>query len=229
MSPDLWRQASVTAHEVRALSASWAAYNKGVALGDVFEVATWSNHSTFSQFYVRDCSVLADDMRSIGPFVTAQHVVWEVSEGISLFVFFFPIRPSIPFHRGRPPLSSGYWGGPPVGLLDRPSLWLPSLGRGFRRAAPHGSRGRSRARNPLPVLAPWLPSFVRISPPNITMVFFHQALVGRPADWVIIVPRMVSGVCVLGLLGFGPRPPSVKVTPLLVTYVGPWHRPAWIT
>jgi hypothetical protein len=31
--------ASVTAHEVRALATSWAAY-KGVALGDVLEAAT---------------------------------------------------------------------------------------------------------------------------------------------------------------------------------------------
>jgi hypothetical protein len=61
-APDLRRQASVMAREVRALSASWAG-DKGVALGDVLEVATWSNHSTFSQFYLRDCSVLADAMR----------------------------------------------------------------------------------------------------------------------------------------------------------------------
>jgi hypothetical protein len=61
-SPDLRCQVSVTTHEVRALSASWAAY-KGVALGDVLEAATWNNHSRFSQFYLRDCSVLADGMR----------------------------------------------------------------------------------------------------------------------------------------------------------------------
>jgi hypothetical protein len=61
-------------HEVRALSASWEA-NKGVALGDVLEAATWSNHSTFSQFYLHDCSVLADGMRSVGPVVAAQHMV----------------------------------------------------------------------------------------------------------------------------------------------------------
>jgi hypothetical protein len=79
-----WRQASVTAHEVRALSASWAAF-RGGAFGDVLDAATWSNHSTFSLFYLHDCSVLTDGMRSIGPAVAAQHEVWEGSEGISPF------------------------------------------------------------------------------------------------------------------------------------------------
>jgi hypothetical protein len=74
VSPDLRRQASVSAHEVRALAASWAAY-RGVALGEVLEAASWSNQSTFSQFYQRDCSVMADGMRAIGPVVAAQHVV----------------------------------------------------------------------------------------------------------------------------------------------------------
>jgi hypothetical protein len=70
-SSDLRRQASVTAHELRALSASWAAH-KGVALGDVFQSSMWGSHSTFSQFYLRDCSVLVDGMRSVGPVVAAQ-------------------------------------------------------------------------------------------------------------------------------------------------------------
>jgi hypothetical protein len=89
-SPDLQRQ--VTAHEVRALSASWAAY-KGVALGDVLEVATWCNHSMFSQFYLRDCSVLADGMRSIGPVVAAQHVVRGVGGDLPFLGLFPFIRP----------------------------------------------------------------------------------------------------------------------------------------
>jgi hypothetical protein len=93
--------------------------------------------------------------------------------------------------------------GPSVGLFKTPAP-LPRPGA-FRRAAPHGSRGRSQARNPLPVLAPWVPSLV--------MVFFLHMLVGCPTDGVITIPRMVSGVCVLGLLGFGPHPLSVKVTP----------------
>jgi hypothetical protein len=36
--PDLRRQVSVTVHEVCALSASWLAYYKGVAIGDVLKV-----------------------------------------------------------------------------------------------------------------------------------------------------------------------------------------------
>ena len=70
----LRREASVTAHEVRALATSWADY-KGVALAEVLKAASWAGHSTFSQFYLRDCSELADGMHAIGPVVAAQHVV----------------------------------------------------------------------------------------------------------------------------------------------------------
>jgi hypothetical protein len=46
-----------------------------VALGDVLEAATLSNHSSFPQFYLWDCSILADGMQSIGPVVAAHHLV----------------------------------------------------------------------------------------------------------------------------------------------------------
>ena len=73
-SPELRRSGSTTAHEVRAIATSWAQY-KGVAMNEVLDAATWSSHSTFSQHYMRDCSVMADGMLSIGPVVAAQHVV----------------------------------------------------------------------------------------------------------------------------------------------------------
>jgi len=73
-SSDLRHFHGLQAHEVRALAASWSQY-QGVALGEVLEAARWKNASTFSNFYLRDCSSLEDGMHQIGPIVAAQHVV----------------------------------------------------------------------------------------------------------------------------------------------------------
>jgi hypothetical protein len=124
----------------------------------------------------------------------------------------FSFRPFPFFAMVAPFLSPGDWGGPPVGL-SRPSVSpvpLPRPGGGvFRRAAPHGSRECS------PYFGS-LVTFSEVPPPNITVVFSqYHVLVGRPADWVNHRSWRCeeSGVCVLGLLGFGPHPPSEKVTP----------------
>jgi hypothetical protein len=52
----------------------------------------------------------------------------------------------------------------------------------------------------------------RVSLPNICGCFCTTRWM--VSQWIefTTVPRTVSGVCV-GLLGFGPQPPSVKVTP----------------
>lgn len=73
-SSDLRALANISAHEVRALATSWANY-RGVALQEVVSAACWSNHSTFSRFYLRDVSSLVDGMHTIGPIVSAGHVV----------------------------------------------------------------------------------------------------------------------------------------------------------
>jgi hypothetical protein len=68
-----------------------------------------------------------------------------------------------------PPLSLEIEEGPPVCLFDRPSLWLPPLGRGgsveLPRTAPVGGHGPGT----LPFLAHRLPSFVRVSLPIISV------------------------------------------------------------
>ena len=61
----------VTAHEVRALSASWA-YNCQVALPDILSAAFWRSSGVFQNSYLRDMACIADGMSILGPVVVAQ-------------------------------------------------------------------------------------------------------------------------------------------------------------
>ena len=45
----------IKAHEVRALSSSWAFFDK-VPLSEILKAAVWSHSSTFAKFYLRDMS-----------------------------------------------------------------------------------------------------------------------------------------------------------------------------
>ena len=63
----------VTAHEVRALSASWA-YAAQVSLEDVMSACSWRSPGVFQNNYLRDMSLCVDGMRSLGPVVVAQKV-----------------------------------------------------------------------------------------------------------------------------------------------------------
>ena len=64
----------VTAHEVRALSASWA-YNCQVALPEILSAAFWRSSGVFQNSYLRDMTCIADGMSTLGPVVVAQQVV----------------------------------------------------------------------------------------------------------------------------------------------------------
>jgi len=64
----------VTAHEVRALSASWA-YASHVALQDVLSAAFWRSSGVFQNSYLRDMTSIAGDMATLGPVVVSQTVV----------------------------------------------------------------------------------------------------------------------------------------------------------
>ena len=64
----------VTAHEVRALSASWA-YNCQVALPDILSAAFWRSSGVFQNSYLRDMACIAEGMSTLGPVVVSQHVV----------------------------------------------------------------------------------------------------------------------------------------------------------
>ena len=64
----------VTAHEVRALSASWA-YNCQMALPNILSAAFWRSSGVFQKLYLRDMACIADGMSTLGPVVVAQQVV----------------------------------------------------------------------------------------------------------------------------------------------------------
>jgi hypothetical protein len=71
-SPDTQRLHYVKAHEVRALAASWA-YFKNSSIESILQACRWKSHNTFTNFYLRDMSLIRQDMLSLGPVVTALH------------------------------------------------------------------------------------------------------------------------------------------------------------
>ena len=71
-------QVQVNAHDVRALSSSWAWSNK-VPLDDVVKAMFGSSENSFIRFYLRETSVLASSLASLGPIVAAQAVVVPVT------------------------------------------------------------------------------------------------------------------------------------------------------
>ena len=72
----------IKAHEVRALSSSWAFFDK-VPLNEIFQAAEWSRSSTFAKFYLRDMSHHAENLQSLGPIVVAQKVVGGQQDTVS--------------------------------------------------------------------------------------------------------------------------------------------------
>ena len=64
----------IKAHEVRALSSSWAFFDK-VPLNDILQAAIWNRSSAFAKFYLRDMSQQAENLQILGPNVVAQKVV----------------------------------------------------------------------------------------------------------------------------------------------------------
>ena len=52
----------IKAHEVRALSFSWAFFDK-VPLNDILQTAVWNGSSTFARFYLKDMSQQAENLQ----------------------------------------------------------------------------------------------------------------------------------------------------------------------
>ena len=71
---DRGQEDRVTAHDVRALSASWA-YNCQVALPDILSAAYWRSSGVFQNSNLRDMASSAYGMSTLGPVVVAQQVV----------------------------------------------------------------------------------------------------------------------------------------------------------
>jgi len=66
--------ARITAHEVRALAASWTASNS-VPLEEVLQAASWQHATTFTSHYLRDMCHQREGLYALGPLVIGQHVV----------------------------------------------------------------------------------------------------------------------------------------------------------
>ena len=64
----------IKAHEVRALSSSWAFFDK-VPRNEILKAAVWNQSSTFAKFYLRDMSQQLQNLHHLGPVVVAQKVV----------------------------------------------------------------------------------------------------------------------------------------------------------
>ena len=71
---DLHELHRITAHEVRALATSWN-FHHNLSLESVMEAASWRTHSTFSSFYLRDVTFMADGLLKLGPIVAAQQAL----------------------------------------------------------------------------------------------------------------------------------------------------------
>ena len=66
--------ARITAHEERALAASWKAANC-VPLDEVLRAASWKNATTFTSHYLRDLCHQQEGLYSLGPLVVGQTIV----------------------------------------------------------------------------------------------------------------------------------------------------------
>ena len=64
----------IRAHELRALSASWA-YLNFIPLDEIIKAAVWSNSSIFASHFLRDFRGQTSNLHDIGPVVVAQKVV----------------------------------------------------------------------------------------------------------------------------------------------------------
>ena len=64
----------VKAHEVRALSSSWA-LTHGVAFESIMSAAFWHGQNTFADFYLRTLATQLDQLYSLGPIVVAQNII----------------------------------------------------------------------------------------------------------------------------------------------------------
>ena len=62
------------AHELRALSASWA-YMNYILLEEILKSAVWSSSSLFALHYLRDFREQTENLRAMGPIIAAQKVV----------------------------------------------------------------------------------------------------------------------------------------------------------
>ena len=64
----------ICAHELRALSSSFAWLNR-VPLDSVLKAGYWRSENSFIRFYLRDMAGINEKMFSLGPVVASQKVI----------------------------------------------------------------------------------------------------------------------------------------------------------
>lgn len=64
---------SVKAHEVRAISSSWALFNSA-SISEVLMAGYWRCQNSFTEHYLRSLASFADNLFSLGPIVAAQRI-----------------------------------------------------------------------------------------------------------------------------------------------------------
>ena len=70
-SPDSQRLFRLKAHDVRALSSSWA-FHRNASMENIMRACSWRSHNTFTGFYLRDLTMIQGEMLRLGPLVAAQ-------------------------------------------------------------------------------------------------------------------------------------------------------------
>ena len=68
---------SIRAHDLRGLAATWA-FNYAVPLAAILKAGTWSSHTSFTSFYLRDLSTIQVGLRCLGQLSVAQTIVFIV-------------------------------------------------------------------------------------------------------------------------------------------------------
>jgi hypothetical protein len=74
-SPEILSRVQVHAHEIRALSCSWAIFNSS-SMSEIMSAGYWRSDSTFYNHYLRSMPLHSDSLYSLGPLVAAQTVVF---------------------------------------------------------------------------------------------------------------------------------------------------------
>jgi len=70
---DTLRLAGTSTHAIRGMAATLA-YRGGVDLEEVLRACSWSSQTTFTDFYLKDVSVVQDNLSALGPLAVAQSV-----------------------------------------------------------------------------------------------------------------------------------------------------------
>ena len=70
---DTRRVHKVKAHQVRAMATSWA-FHRNASMEKILLAGSWKSHTTFTSYYLRNLSVIRDQMLQLGPVVAALHV-----------------------------------------------------------------------------------------------------------------------------------------------------------